>query len=88
MVNAMGAAPALTIMLVDCSGSPESIVQVHHWVWVQYENENGDLDNNLALVVAILRYRDGTRISPYFGVAKRKRDPTPSHNVSFVRTSA
>ena len=29
------------------------------WVWVQYEKENGELDNNLALVVAILRYDTG-----------------------------
>ena len=43
--------------LVNNSKEPESIIRVGGWVWVQYVTEDGEVDNNLALVVAILRYK-------------------------------
>ena len=46
--------------LVNDSREPESIVRVGGWVWVQYVTEGGDVDNNLALAVAILRYKSGS----------------------------
>ncbi|KAK4551669.1 hypothetical protein LTR86_011000 [Recurvomyces mirabilis] len=67
---------------LDSSGNPESIVQVHHWVWVQYEKENGNVDNNLALVVAILRYRDGTTdIAVLWGREMQERSNAESQRV-------
>ena len=46
--------------LVNDSREPESIVRVGGWVWVQYVTEGGEVDNNLALAVAILRYKNGS----------------------------
>ena len=46
--------------LVNDSREPESIVRVGGWVWVQYMTEGGEVDNNLALAVAILRYKSGS----------------------------
>jgi hypothetical protein len=47
-------------VLVNDSKEPESIIRVGGWVWVQYVTEGGEVDNNLALVVAILRYKSGS----------------------------
>jgi hypothetical protein len=44
---------------VNPSKEPESVIQPGDWVWVQIENENGDLDNNLAVILAILEYTSG-----------------------------
>jgi hypothetical protein len=46
--------------LVNNSKEPERIIRVGGWVWVQYVTEGGEVDNNLALVVAILRYKSGS----------------------------
>jgi hypothetical protein len=46
--------------LVNNSKEPESIIRVGGWVWVQYVTESGEVDNNLALAVAILRYKSGS----------------------------
>jgi len=46
--------------LVNDSKEPESIIRVGGWVWVQYVTEGGEVDNNLALAVAILRYKSGS----------------------------
>jgi hypothetical protein len=50
----------ITRVLVNDSKEPESIIRVGGWVWVQYMTEGGEVDNNLALVVAILRYNSGS----------------------------
>ena len=50
----------MTGVLVDPSKEPESIIRVGDWVWVQYVTEGGEVDNNLALAVAILRYESGS----------------------------
>ena len=47
-------------VLVNPSKEPESIIRVGDWVWVQYVTEGGEVDNNLALAVAILRYKNGS----------------------------
>lgn len=47
-------------VLVNDSKEPESSIRVGDWVWVQYVTEGGEVDNNLALAVAILRYRSGS----------------------------
>lgn len=47
-------------VLVNTSKEPESVIRVGGWVWVQYVTEDGEVDNNLALVVAILRYKSGS----------------------------
>ena len=47
-------------VLVNNSKEPESIIRVGGWVWVQYVTEGGEVDNNLALAVAILRYKSGS----------------------------
>ena len=47
-------------VLVNDSKEPESIIRVGGWVWVQYVTEGGEVDNNLALAVAILRYKSGS----------------------------
>jgi hypothetical protein len=47
-------------VLVNNSKEPESIIRVGDWVWVQYVTEGGEVDNNLALTVAILRYKSGS----------------------------
>ena len=44
---------------VDRSNEPESIISVGDWAWVQYVDDNEELDNRMALVVAILRYNNG-----------------------------
>ena len=49
-----------TSVLVNSSKEPESIIRVGDWVWVQYVTEGGEVDNNLALAVAILRYKNGS----------------------------
>jgi hypothetical protein len=46
--------------LVNNSKEPERIIRVGGWVWVQYVTEGGEVDNNLALAVAILRYKSGS----------------------------
>ena len=46
--------------LVNDSKEPESIIRVGGWVWVQYVTDGGEVDNNLALAVAILRYKSGS----------------------------
>ena len=46
--------------LVNDSKEPESVIRVGGWVWVQYVTEGGEVDNNLALAVAILRYKSGS----------------------------
>lgn len=43
---------------MNTSKEPESRVRVGDWVWVQYQTENDEVDNNLALVVAILLYKN------------------------------
>lgn len=53
--------PLLTLVVPVDSEEPESVVRVGHWIWVQYEKENGKIDNNLALPVAILCYKGGER---------------------------
>jgi hypothetical protein len=47
-------------VLVNNSKEPESIIRVGDWVWVRYVTEGGEVDNNLALAVAILRYISGS----------------------------
>ena len=47
-------------VLVNPSKEPESIIRVGDWVWVQYVTEGGEVDNNLALAVAILRCKNGS----------------------------
>jgi hypothetical protein len=47
-------------VLVNTSKEPESVIRVGGWVWVQYVTEDGEVDNNLALVVAVLRYKSGS----------------------------
>ncbi|TLD05650.1 hypothetical protein E2P81_ATG10617 [Venturia nashicola] len=50
----------MTNVLVNPSKEPESIIRVGDWVWVQYVTEDGEVDNNLALAVAVLRFKSGT----------------------------
>lgn len=47
-------------VLVNTSKEPESVIRVGGWVWVQYVTEDGEVDNNLALAVAILQYKSGS----------------------------
>jgi hypothetical protein len=47
-------------VLVNDSKEPESIFRVGGCVWVQYATEGEEVDNNLALAVAILRYKSGS----------------------------
>ena len=50
----------MLVVPVD-SEEPEGVVCAGQWIWVQYEKENGEIDNHLALPVAILCYRSGER---------------------------
>ena len=59
VASGKGDATLTVVTPVNSSKDPESTVRVGDWVWVQYEKEDGGLDNNLALVVVILLYGDG-----------------------------
>lgn len=51
-------------------------------MWVQYEKENGELDNNLALVVAILRYDTGrTDVALLWGKEAQHGSSAGPHHV-------
>ena len=65
---------------MNSSEEPESIIQVGDWVWVQYTTQDDEVDENLALVVAILHYTDQhTDVAVLWG--KIVQDKSPQHVV-------